>query len=206
MESNKYCTAAFLDISQAFDTMWHEGLLYKIKTVFPDNIYRILPSYLENRFSLLKYREERTSLHVVLSGGQQGIVLGPLLYLLYTADLPTAADSSAVTIADDTAVFATHGDPAIASHRLQTHLNKIQLWLKRWRMKANETKSAQVTFALKGNACPPVQLNNNQLTQTDEVKYLGIHLDRRLTRRKHITTKRKQLDLKLRKLYWIIGR
>jgi hypothetical protein len=38
------------------------------------------------------------------------------------------------------------------------------------------------------------------------VKYLGIYLDRRLAWRKHITTKRKQLDFKLRNLYWIIGR
>jgi len=42
--------------------------------------------------------------------------------------------------------------------------------------------------------------------QADEVKYLGIHLDWRLTWRKHITTKRKKLDLKLRNIYWIIGR
>jgi hypothetical protein len=54
--------------------------------------------------------------------------------------------------------------------------------------------------------CPPVKLNNEHLPQADEVKYLGIHLDRRLTWRKHITTKRKQLDLKLQNLYWIIGR
>jgi hypothetical protein len=72
-------------------------------------------------------------------------------------------------------------------------------------MKGNETKSVQVTFTLK-KKCPPVQPNNKQLTKTEEVKYLGIHLDRKLTWRKHISAKRKQLDLKLRKLYWIIGR
>jgi len=78
--------------------------------------------------------------------------------------------------------------------------------VEKWRMKANDTKSVQVTFTLKKNTCPPVHLNNKQLTQTDDEKYLVIHLDRTLTWRKHITTNRKQLDRKLRKLYWIIGR
>jgi hypothetical protein len=90
--------------------------------------------------------------------------------------------------------------------QLQVHLNKIHPWLKKWRMKANETKSTQVTFTLKKRTCPPVYLNNKQLSQTNEVKYLGIHLDRRLTWRHHITMKRKQLDHKLCSLYWIIGR
>jgi len=73
-------------------------------------------------------------------------------------------------------------------------------------MKANEAKSVQVTFTLNKMTCPPVKLYNEYLPQADEVKYLGIHLDRRLTWHKHITTKQKQLDLKLRNLYWIIGR
>ena len=72
-------------------------------------------------------------------------------------------------------------------------------------MKANEAKSVLVTFTLNKMTCPPVKLNNDHLPQVDEVKYLGIHRDRRLTWRKHITTKWKQLDLKLQTLYWIIG-
>jgi hypothetical protein len=52
----------------------------------------------------------------------------------------------------------------------------------------------------------PLQLNNKQLAQAEEVKYLGIHLDRKLTWRKHISANRKQPYLKLRKLFWIIGR
>ena len=57
----------------------------------------------------------------------------------------------------------------------------------------------------KKNTCPPVHLNNKQLTQTDDAKYLCVHLDRTLTWPKHITTKWKQLDLKLRKFYRFIG-
>ena len=73
-------------------------------------------------------------------------------------------------------------------------------------MKANEKKSTHVTFTLKRSSCPPAQLNSTYLTQPDDVKYLGIHLDRRLTWRKHITNKRKHLDLQLQKLYCFLGR
>ena len=140
------------------------------------------------------------------SGVPQGNVLGPLIYLLHTADLPAAADTETATFADDTSVLTTHVDPTIATHRLQTALHDIQQWLRKWRMEVNETKSIQVTFTLKRSVCPSVQLNNKHLAQPDDVKYLGIHLHRKLTWRKHINTKRKQLDLKLRKLYWITSR
>ena len=77
--------------------------------------------------------------------------------------------------------------------------------VEKWCMKTNETNSVQVTFTLKMKTCHPVQLNNKQLTQTEEVKYLAMHLDRKRTWRKHISSKSKQLDLKLRKFYCIIG-
>lgn len=44
--------------------------------------------------------------------------------------------------------------------------------------------------------CPPVLLNDVAVPQVDEVKYLGMHMDRRLTWKKHIKAKRKQLNLK----------
>jgi hypothetical protein len=54
--------------------------------------------------------------------------------------------------------------------------------------------------------CPPVHINNVQLPQEKDIKYLGPHLDRRLIWHKHIFAKWKQLGITLTKMYWLLGR
>jgi hypothetical protein len=106
-------------------------------------MYTILQSYITNRHFRIKYGEAHSSLRPVLAEVPQGSVFGPLLYLIYTADLPTLANSTTATFADDTAILTVHEDPTEATHRLQLRLNKIQSWLYKWRRKANEAKSVQ---------------------------------------------------------------
>lgn len=206
LERKKYCSTAFLDISQAFDKVWHTGLLYKLKRKLPPDYYMLIKSYLENRQFFVKIEDVQTKLHPVNAGVPQGSVLGPLLYLLFTADLPTSIHTKIATFADDTAILSSHKQPTTASMHLQEHINLLQSWLNKWRIKANEAKSTHVTFTMNRNICPPVSFNNNQLPQSSDAKYLGMHLDQRLTWKKHIFTKRKQLGLKLQKMYWLIGK
>ncbi|CAB0035793.1 unnamed protein product [Trichogramma brassicae] len=154
----------------------------------------------------VKIKNEITSLYEIHAGVPQGSVLGPTLYLLYTADLPSSENVTIATYADDTALLCSHQCPVTASSNLQKHISKVETWYKSWRIKVNETKSIHTTFTLCTKKCPSVFLNGINIPQDNVVKYLGIHLDRRLTWRSHIWTKRKQLNLKIRKMYWLLGR
>ena len=78
----------FLDVEQAFDKVWHEGLSYKLRTILPKQYAEILELYLTERFFRIKQGDAYSELKEIESGVPQGSVLGPLLYLLYTSDLP----------------------------------------------------------------------------------------------------------------------
>jgi hypothetical protein len=140
LESKRYCSAAFIDISQTFDKVWHTGLLYKFKRVFSHPEYTLLKSYLTDRTFQVRYQEEYTKLYNIQSGVPQGSILGPILYSIFTSDLPETKQTLTATYTDDTAILASHQNPITASRKLQNHLNHFEKWLKRWRKKANENK------------------------------------------------------------------
>ena len=204
IEDGEYCTAVFLDVSQAFDKVWHPGLLYKIKRLFPLEIYKLLYSYLANRYFFVKVKQEITNIVEISSGVPQGSVLGPILYTIFTSDLPLSGETCTATFADDTVIMSVSKNAEIASNKLQRHLGSLEEWLKLWRIQVNETKSTHITFTLKKSQCPTVYLNSTPIPQANEVKYLGIHMEKRLTWHSHIWTKRKQLGLKLRSMYWLL--
>jgi hypothetical protein len=190
---------------QAFDKVWHNGLLFKIKKVFPVQYFRLLKSYfLDHKFQT-RVNEEVSSSFNIQSRVPQGNVLGPILYLLYTSDLPTTTVTTTGTFVDDMVILTSHEDSVAAARILQNHLDHLETWLKNWRININETKSMQVTFTLKKGKCPAVYLNNTALPQSSAVKYVGFHMDSRLTWKQHIAKKRKQIELKVKDLYWIIG-
>jgi hypothetical protein len=181
LESKRYCSAAFIDISQAYDKVWHTDLLYEIKRAFPHPDFTLMKSYLTDRTFKVRNQEEYTKLYIIQSGVPQGSILRPVLYSVLTADLPETEQTLTATYADDTAILASHQNPVTLSRKLQNHLNQFEKWLKRLCLKANENKSTHVTFTLKRENCPTIRLNGNQIPQGETAKYLGIYRDRRLT-------------------------
>jgi hypothetical protein len=94
----------------------------------------------------------------------------------------------------------------VASEKLQNHLNVLQQWLCKWKIKVNNNKSLQIMFTTRPTECPPVMLNDEPIPMKNEVKYLGLHHDRRLTWKAHTKTKKQQLKIKTKQMNWLIGR
>lgn len=205
MENKKYSSAVFLDVSQAFDRVWHSGLLYKLKSLVPAPFYLVLKSYLQQRCFYVNIRNSFSIIRHISAGVPQGSVLGPILYTIFTSDMPTTANVTTATYADDTALIASSESEVEASRFVQAELNKIDEWLKRWRIAINTEKSTHVSFSLRRGDCPAVFLNGSEIPKSDHVKYLGIHLDKRLTWKQHIKAKREQLKIKTKKMYWLLG-
>jgi hypothetical protein len=65
--------------------------------------------------------------------------------------------------------------------KLEATFNKIGAGAKKWRIKINQSKSTHITFTVRNQTCPTVQMGCVDLPQKNEVKYLGVHLDKRLT-------------------------
>ena len=107
---------------------------------------------------------------------------------------------------DDTIILASHEDSVTASTLLQNHLNLLEPWLHKWRIKINEAKSTQVNFSFRTGCCPPVSLHNETVLDSTSMRYLGTHLDSKLGQKHHVVQKRKQVDSKTKELYWLIGR
>ena len=123
--------AICLNIAQAFDKVCQDALLCKLREVLPINYFIFLKSYLYDRSFFIKQGEELTTLHSINAGVPQGSVLGPILYLLFTMDLPIPQirDVTLGTFADDTVALSVDKYPVVASLKLQTYINSISEWL-----------------------------------------------------------------------------
>ena len=164
-----------------------------------------MKSYLSDRKFYVQESGATSMLYSINAGVPQGSVLAPVLYTIFTANLPKANNVDVETYADDTAFTASSHDSIIASTHLQEQLNMLEEWLKKWRIEVNTQKSVQITFSLRHGKCPPVSLNGYAIPESETVKYLGVHLDRRLTWKIHIKEKQKHLKLKTNKMHWLLG-
>lgn len=206
LEGKKVCSAIFLDVTQAFDRVWHEGLIFKLKNMFPEVLAKILISYISFRFFRIKQDDCFSKIMEIKAGVPQGSVLGPVLYVLFTSDLPADSSNTTATFADDTAFLSVGKNTNESIPKLQQSISRMQSWTKKWRIKLNEGKSVHVDFTNKNAPYIPTFLNDKIIPFANEAKYLGMNLDAKLRWKVHVKKKREQLSIKARKMYWLMGK
>ena len=115
----------FVDISKAFDKVWHDGLIYKLKlNGMKDKLLCLLIDFLKNRQQRVVLNGQSSSWTKVNAGVPQGSILGPLLFLIYINDLPNGLQSNPKLFAGDT-FFSTAQDITTSSVSLNNDLTKI---------------------------------------------------------------------------------
>ena len=206
LEEKQVCSAIFLDVAQAFDKVWHEGLKHKLKNLLPSQFAKILESYLDDRLFMIRLEDAYSEMKVIKAGVPQGSVLGPVLYLLYTNDLPSLGNNTVATFADDTAILAVGKSNAESTVKLQSSIAQIENWTDNWRIKLNKNKSVHVDFTNKRIDYIPITISQQKVPYANTAKYLGMTLDAKLRWKAHVKTKRDEAEIKYRQLHWLIGR
>ena len=96
----------YLDISKAFDRVWHEGLIYKLKRCgISGNLLLLLRSFLSDRKQRTVLNGQSSRWGNISAGVPQGSILGPPFFLIYINDLTENLRCSVKLFADDTSLF-----------------------------------------------------------------------------------------------------
>ena len=177
----------FIDYKKAFDLIDHGLLLEKLKAYgVRDNELDLLRSYLSGRTQYVHINGCHSSPRTVLAGVPQGSIFGPILFLLFINDLPSAAQHSTKDIyADDTTLSlssdVTNGLTAMSS-ALQQDLDEVSRWSAANKMVTNAAKTKCLLVTGKGMPCKlddcslKLKVDNSDVEQVDGQKLLGLLL------------------------------
>ena len=119
----------FLDISQAFDKVWHDGLIFKLhQNGICGEMINVLEDFLRERKQRVVLNGQCSSSADIHAGVPQGFILGRLLFLIYINDLSNDIKSKCKLFADDTSFFSVVHDIDTSVNDLNHDLEKISEW------------------------------------------------------------------------------
>lgn len=190
-DEQKATLLSLLDMSAAFDTVDFQILLRRLETTYGigGKVLGWFSSFLSDRKQIIAFAGKRSTPSRLVCGVPQGSVLGPLLFVLYAADVMKIAHDHGVNVhayADDmqTYVSCQADDQQSAIDRLLACIADVSKWMSSNRLKLNADKTefiwlgtnqqlAKITrqpLTVGGQVIAPVQLARN----------LGVILDDQL--------------------------
>ena len=165
VENRECVDIIYLDCSKAFDTVPHELLLYKLKSVgIEGQLWNWIKEFLTDRQQRVKVKGICSEWGGVGSGVPQGSVLGPTLFLIYINDILDGLNSRGKLFADDLKLYrkVMSSDDR---QGLQDDLSKLEEWSRKWKLKFNKEKCKVMHIGRK-NAGHNYTLNGTTLTTT----------------------------------------
>ena len=193
-EAKKKAGAVFIDLTAAYDTVWHRGLTCKLLRLLPDkHMVKMIMELVRNQsFTLTTGDIKQSRLRRLKNGVSQGSVLAPLLFNIYTYDVPSMI-SRKFAYADDLALLHWKDLEGTLSQDMST----LSAYIQTGRLKLSHTKTVTAAFHIKNREAKreiKVYNNGRLLPFCPTLTYLGVKLDRSLTFRHHLVALRKKLS------------
>ena len=174
--------AVALDISKAFDRVWHAGLLHKLKSYgISGQVFGLISSFLSNKQLRVVLDGKSSQEYPVIAGVPQGSILGPTLFLLYINDLPDDVICNIAIYADDTTLSSKCNQASdlwqeleLASE-LESDLRDTVDLGRKWLVDFNAGKTQLVLFdRAKNTGAIDVKMDGSVFEEKTSFKMLGL--------------------------------
>ena len=184
LKNNEEVIGVYLDISKAFDKVWHQGLIYKLKKAgIRGNLLNWLISYLSQRSQRVTIGGAYSDWSYLEAGVPQGSILGPLLFLVFINDIAVGTTSIPHLFADDSNLLLPTKNVVQGVEVINDDLAIINSWCNRWCVTMNATKIKAILYSRKRepSTLEGLIFNNTTIEVHSSVKHLGIMFDSKLS-------------------------
>lgn len=142
-------------INKAFDRVWHEEFIYKLKkTGIPNQLNNILKSFISDRTFQDKTDGNLSSTKSISTSVSQGSCLFSELFSVYVNDMPQHSLSKTTLFTDDTLFYVSSFSNGVTVNKLQTQIDLVLLWLHNWKITINPSKTTAILFTIKSTFSP----------------------------------------------------